>query len=141
MYYISMAMVIIASIFYHISQKGIATSVNPLISLVATYGTALITTMVMFLFFPLERGELVTGFKSLNAHSYILGVVIVLLEVGYLLVYRSGWNISYASIFVNSVVMILLIPIGVLIYREGISGQTGIGILLCLAGIILINRK
>ncbi|MGE5454724.1 MAG: hypothetical protein ACM3O9_05965, partial [Methylocystaceae bacterium] len=67
-------------------------------------------------------------------------VAIVGLELGFLLAYRVGWNISLGSLVANSIVALALIPIGILLYHEGFEINKIIGVVLCLAGLILINK-
>lgn len=141
MYYLSMLMVIGSSVLYHISAKSITKSLHPLFSMLVTYGTALVLTALLMLVFPMERQTLGPALKNVNWASFMLGAAAVGLEAGYMLVYRTGWNISVASVYSNAAVMLLLIPIGVLVFRERIHLNTVMGILFCMVGIYLINRR
>jgi uncharacterized membrane protein len=58
-----------------------------------------------------------------------------------LLAYRAGWNISIGSLVVSVAVAILLIPTGLLFYREHLSAANVTGIVLCLAGLVLVMLK
>ncbi len=138
MYYFSMVLVIISSLFYHISQKSITEDANPAVSMMVTYGVALVLSVIMYFFLPKKEGALLL--KDLNWASYVLGIAIVGLEIGFLLVYRSGWNISFAGVFANVFIGILLIPIGIFVYKEHLSLLNGLGIIMCLIGIILIKK-
>ncbi|WP_432406766.1 hypothetical protein [Wukongibacter sp. M2B1] len=138
MYYFSMLLVIISSLFYHIAQKSISHRINPAFSMIVTYGVALGLSVIMYFVFPKNDGE--SLIKELNWASYVLGIVIVVLEIGFLLVYRSGWNISFAGVFANVFIGVILIPIGMLVYKESISIVNGLGIIMCLIGIILIKK-
>ncbi|MBP2171798.1 hypothetical protein [Methanococcus voltae] len=144
MYYTSIVIVILSNIFYHIFQKSISQEVNPFISLFVTYLMSLFACIVIMLFQchtgELNFSNLLTNFKGLNWASYGLGFVIVGLELGFLLAYRAGWNISIAALTTYIIVALLLLPIGVFIYNEGISSLKIMGILLCLSGLFLINK-
>ena len=87
-----------------------------------------------------EKG-VIDAFRHLNWTSYVLGFAIVGLEVGYLMAYRAGWNISVGSLVANIILAIILIPVGIIIYKEGFELNKVIGALLCIAGLILINKK
>lgn len=67
-------------------------------------------------------------------------MTIVCLEVGNILLYRSGWNISIASLVCNLGLAVLLIAVGLIFYKEQISARQVAGIVLCLAGLVLINK-
>ncbi|MCT8975571.1 hypothetical protein N4T77_03055 [Clostridium sp. CX1] len=140
LYYISVLLVIASNVFYHIFQKSVPEAANPLISLIATYGIALILTLISFCIYPSDVG-FIQSFKRLNWASYALGITIVGLELGFLLAYRAGWNISLVALFTNICVTVLLIPIGLLLYKEHISLINFVGILLSIAGVICIYQK
>jgi len=63
------------------------------------------------------------------------------LELGFLLAYRAGWKISLGPLVSNVAVAILLIPVGLLLFREKISLVNLIGIGVCLLGLVLVNHK
>ncbi len=88
-----------------------------------------------------ERGPLLAGLKELNWASYALGVAIVGLEVGFMLAYRAGWNISLAGLISSTTVSLLLIPVGLLAFRESLSAVNALGIAMCLVGLVLVNYK
>ncbi len=73
---------------------------------------------------------MVESVKTANMASVILGCAVVGLELGFLLAYRSGWNISSASLVSNTLVALLLIPIGLVMYKESITLNTMIGVFL-----------
>lgn len=140
LYYLPIILVILSNVFYHLSQKFISSDVNPILSLVATYGTALIFSIVaLFIFNP--KIQLVESAKKLNWASFGLGITIVGLELGFLLAYRKGWDLSFAGLFANVIVALVLIPIGILFFKEKISLTQGMGIMLSIVGLILISKK
>lgn len=141
MYYLSMITVIGCSIFYHISSKSITKSLHPILSMMVTYGTALALTGILFLIYPIEKNAVASQLKSINWACFLLGVAAVGLEAGYMFVYRSGWDISIASVYSNAAVMVLLIPIGIYFFKDHLNVNTIVGVTLCLVGIYLINRK
>lgn len=84
-------------------------------------------------------GSLSEQIKSANWATYSLGLALVGLELGFLLVYRSGWKVSIAALFCNAFVTALLIPVGVLIFREQLDLKKIAGIVLASAGLWLIG--
>jgi len=61
------------------------------------------------------------------------------IEVGYLLLYRAGWEISLAPLMVNVTGALILIAIGVGLYHESITIKQGIGIIFCFIGFFLVR--
>lgn len=78
--------------------------------------------------------------RKINWASFALGASIIGLELGFLLAYRVGWNISIGSLIANTAVSLLLIPIGILLFKETLSITNIIGVLLCVSGLFLINK-
>lgn len=76
-----------------------------------------------------------------NWTSIALGLAIVGLETGFLLAYRAGGNISYSGIFSNVAAMLILLPIGLIFFKEVLTIKNVLGIILCLAGLVLLQSK
>lgn len=136
----SITLAIMANVFYYFFQKSTPINANPFLSLFITYLTATITCLVIYPFYP-NSENLLDSFKRLNWTSLALGVTLVGLETGFLLAYRSGWNISTAGVFANVIVGLILIPVGILVFKEHLKPINLAGIALCIAGLILISRK
>lgn len=139
-YYLPVGLTVVANVLYHVFLKVTPASVNPLVSLFVTYLVAAGATAVIYLLFP-ETGPLADAVKGLNWASYALGLAIVGLEVGFFLAYRAGWNISLAGLVSSTTVSLLLIPVGLLAFRESLTATNMIGVALCLIGLILVNYK
>jgi drug/metabolite transporter (DMT)-like permease len=134
----SVALTIAGNIAYHVLNKSVAPNAHPFASLVATYGIGLLFSLgVLVLTAP--QG-VVNGLKALNWASYALGIVVVLLEVGFLLAYRAGWKISVAAVYSNVAVGLLLLPIGYLLYRETMTATNVVGIALAVVALVLMSR-
>lgn len=72
--------------------------------------------------------------------SYILGFCVVGLESGFIFMYRVGWKISVGQVVTSIALSVVLIFVGILFYKETISVSKIAGILVCMAGLYLINR-
>jgi len=135
----SMMIVVLSNVFYHICQKSNSASINPFVSLIVTYVTAIVLSIAIILSSP--SGVRVIGtLKEINWSSVALGCTIVGLEYGFMLVYRAGWNVSIAAVYANVLVAIFLIPIGLLLYKESISKLNMVGIIMCLMGLALMKK-
>lgn len=55
--------------------------------------------------------------------------------------YRNGWTISTAGLVANITVAVLLLFIGLLLYKENINIYQIIGTILCISGLLLIKLK
>lgn len=139
MYAFPIVLIVVSNIMYNVSQKSTPQNANPFSALLITYLTAAILTLVASLFYKSEKGFL-QSFNDLNWTSVALGISIVGLELGYLLAYRVGWNISVGSLVANIILALILIPIGILFYKEGFAINQIIGGVFCIAGLILINK-
>ena len=70
----------------------------------------------------------------------VLGLASIGLESGFIFLYRAGWNISIGGMVCNILLAISMLTIGYLFFQERISAKQFIGVLLCFAGLLLINR-
>ena len=140
LYYLSMILVIGSNVIYHICQKYTPEKINPMAAMVVTYATALSVSLIIFFIYP-SRESFIDSFKEVNWASFVLGITIVGLEVGFLLVYRSGGNISLASLIANVILAVLLVPVGLLMFKEHISAKNVIGIVLSIIGIVFVSQK
>ncbi len=138
LFYFSIALAIVSSVLYHFSQKEIPPGANPIVSVIVTYAVALLICVPLLVFFR-PSGSLAGSLRSLNWSSYLLAISIVGLETGYLLVYRSGWNIGLAAVLVNVAASLILIPLAILYFKEHLSLINILGILVCLAGLVMLN--
>src|ERR1700738_5082070 len=97
LYIFSIVLIVVSNVFYNICQKSTPQKANPFSALFITYLTAIILTGIALFLSKPEKG-FINSFKDLNWTSVVLGFSIVGLEVGYLLAYRAGWNISVGSL-------------------------------------------
>ncbi len=113
---------------------------NFTVSLLVTYAIAFVVTFVGFLFFPVKNG-IVAEIKQLNWASVALAIAVVGIEFGFLLTYRAGWNLGIAAVLVNVVASLILVPVAVFLFKDKISWINILGILICLAGLVMLNWK
>lgn len=138
-YIFSIVLIVISNIMYNVSQKSTPHNVNPFSSLLVTYIFAAVITIILSNFYKTEEGFL-QSFKNINWTSLVLGMSIVGLEFGYLLAYRAGWNISLGSLVANIILALMLIPIGIMFYKEGFELHKLVGVVFCIIGLVIINR-
>jgi drug/metabolite transporter (DMT)-like permease len=121
------------------AKKSTPKEVNPFSALIITYLIAIILNIIFFQLLKDDQGFF-QSLKDLNWTSIFLGFSIVGLELGYLMAYRSGWKISVGSLVANIALALMLIPIGILFYKEGFGLYKVFGSAFCIIGLILINK-
>lgn len=140
MYWLAMMLTIVANIGYHLSQKSIASDLNPYVSLSVTYAVAFAISLMLAVA-TIPHRDWVLSIQHVNWASVLLGGVIVLLELGFLLVYRYGWNLNLASLYSSVGVAIALVPVGWLCFAEHLSVGRAVGLVLALFAIGLLTTR
>ena len=103
-----------------------------------TYFVAAVISAVIFVFM-VGPSNVVLEISKINWTSIILAIAIVGLEVGYVFVYRAGWAVSTASVVANIGLACVLLIVGYFLYRENVSLNQIVGIIVCMFGLVLIN--
>ena len=140
LFYFSITLAIASSALYHFVAKSTPSNVNFTVSLLVTYAVAFMITLFGFFFFPVTNG-IAAELKQLNWASIGLAIAIVGIEFGFLLTYRAGWNLGIAAVLVNVVAALILVPVAIFFFKDEISWINILGILVCLAGLIMLNWK
>jgi drug/metabolite transporter (DMT)-like permease len=138
MFYWSMIFVVLGNVVYHVSQKSIPRGLDPVLSVTVSYVTALTLSAVLLPFSSAR--PLKDSLREVTWASFGVGAGAVVIEFAFLLVYRSGWNISLASFAGSAALAAILVPVGLLIYRERLSWVNVVGLLFCLLGFFLVTR-
>ena len=134
------ALVVISNTLYQVCAKSVPEGMIPLASLTVTYLIGAVVSCVMY--YLLNRdANLFREIRLTNWAPVVLGVVIVGLEVGFIYAFRAGWQVSMTQIMTSAMVAVILIFVGHLLYRETITWNKIAGIIICVAGLVLINWK
>ena len=140
LFYLSITLAIASTALYHFVAKSTPSNVNFTVSLLVTYAVAFVVTLLGFFFFP-ATNDVTTELKQLNWASIGLAIAIVGIEFGFLLTYRTGWNLGIAAVLVNVVASLILVPVAIFLFKDKISWVNFLGILVCLAGLVMLNWK
>lgn len=134
------ALILTANTLYQISAKSIPGEMNPLASLTISY---MISAAVSFILYFLLRkdGTLAEEYARLNWAPIAIGFTLIGLDVGCIYAYKAGWPVSTMQIVQSAVLAILLIFIGKYLYKEELTWNKIVGVLVCLIGLGLINYK
>ena len=137
--YTAFALTIAGNVLYHLSQKSISGGAHPIVSIIASYVTAIALSLLVLPFVPL-RGSFNAELARLNWASVGVGAAIVAVELGFLLAYRAGGRVSLAAVTSNTAVGLLLIPAGVLLFHERLTPTHLAGVVFCVIGLALVTR-
>lgn len=138
-FYFPFALTVGGMLFYHLAQKSIPKDVNPFYAIVIAYAAGIVLCTVCALTYP-GRRSFVGAIRESNWAVIVLGVAAACIEVGFLLAYRAGWKISAAAVASNVAVTLLLIPIGIVAYKEHLSLRNILGLIFCVVGLVLVVR-
>lgn len=133
-------LVVLANVVYQVTAKSVPDKIDPLASVTVTYVIGAITCAVLY--FVLNKdANLLREYSNLNWAPFLMGISVVGLEVGMIYAYKVGWPVNAASITQSTIVAIALIFVGYILFNEPISWNRIAGIIICLAGLALINYK
>jgi multidrug transporter EmrE-like cation transporter len=79
--------------------------------------------------------------QALNWTAIGLAAAIAFLDLGFLMLYRSGFDVSLGQLVTQSAAALLLLLLGVAFFREKLSPANIGGIVLCVVGLWLISRR
>ena len=135
-----MALVVASNVFYQICTKSVPEEVDPFASLIVTYLVAAAASAVLY--FALgSGGNLLKECGKLNWTAFVLGIVIIGLEAGWIYAYKAGWQVSTGFIVQSAILAGALLLVGYFLYREALTWNKLVGVAICLAGLIFINLK
>jgi len=139
-HFLPIAMIIFGGALYHVAQKSVPRAVNPFAAIIIAYAIG-ISLGVVGLAFERGGGSLLDSVKDSNWAVVAIGASALIIEVGFLLAYRAGWNLSTASVITTVSVAVILIPVGMFVFKEHLSLRSAAGIACCLLGLYLITKK
>lgn len=125
---------------YHLGQKAIPASVNPMVMLAGVYLAALLMACAAAPFFR-RPGQVIEFRQVICWPVFFVGVGVILIEGGFLLAYRYGGSLQWSGVAVNGAAAIVLVPLAVFAFREHFSFARISGVLLTLGGMVLMARK
>lgn len=130
-------LVVACNAAYQLLCKNTPPQLNPFTGLFASYGVSCLICAVLMLL--TKEGTLGEELRQIRPLNLVLGMVIIGAEGGYLLMYRSGWQVSRGPLAAYMCTAVVLLIVGVLFYREGVSLQKLLGAAVCVGGILLMN--
>ena len=133
-------LVVLSNTIYQICTKSVPKDMNPFASIMITYLVGAAISAGLFFFLDSDR-NLVKEFGKLNWAPFVLGIVIVGLEAGWIYAYKAGWKISVGFIVSSAFLAIVLLLVGYYLYHETLTWNKIIGVAICLIGLAFINYR
>ncbi len=130
-------LVVVSNVLYNIASKSVPPQCSPYITLVATYSTATILSLICYFVFDWQKNVL-SSLHTLNWTAFALGISMVGLEAGYIFMYRLGAKISIASLLSNILLAVILFLVGWLFFKERLNAVQIAGIIICIVGSIML---
>lgn len=140
MFYISALIAIAGAVSYQFFVRRIPASLNPIVSITAVYLAVLVLAFALLPLFP-AKGGLVKHIKQLSWVQLAVAGAVFLLELGFLLMYRYGWNLSTGNLVTGAIVNVVLLGVGVLALGETVNWVNIVGIALCILGVALTGYR
>ena len=137
-YYLPVVIIVFSNMLYDIAAKSFPAEINAQAGLTAYYVIAAVVSLALF-FLTSETKNFAGELKKITWATFTLALGCTGIDLGYVLLFRAGWNISYGSLACNIMIVIALILVGKLLFHEYINKYHLIGISLCLGGFALIN--
>ena len=131
---------IAATVAYHIVMKLTPAAANPYLTLAVSYAVVTVAFAVIYAALP-GPASFRAALSELNWTTATLGIVVVFLDLGFLMLYRGGFEVSLGQIITQSAAALLLVIIGFAFFAEKLTLVNVGGILLCIAGLWLMNKK
>lgn len=135
-----MALLVLSNTVYQVCAKSVPERMNPFASLTVTYLVGAAVSMLLY-FVLGSGGSLLKEYVKLNWAPFVLGFVIVGLEVGWIYAYQAGWQVSTAFIVQSAFLAVSLLAVGYLIFHETLGWNKIVGVIICMVGLAVINMK
>ena len=135
-----MALLVLSNTVYQICTKSVPDGIDPMASLIVTYLVGAVASAV-FYFVLNKDANLIRECGKLNWAPFVLGIVIVGLEAGWIYAYKAGWQVSVGFIVQSAFLAVTLILGGYFLYHEALTWNKLAGAVICLIGLMVINLK
>lgn len=139
-YWWPVILILVANTIYHVSSKSVPAAMDPYAAVFFNYVVAMTASFILWMVLGKEH-SLALQLSKANWAPIVMGLSITAVEISFVFMYKLGWNISIGSTITNIAMAVALVIIGVLFYKETITMNQMIGIGLCIAGLIVMNRK
>jgi uncharacterized membrane protein len=137
--YFPLGLAVGGMLFYHLGQKSIPKGINPFYATMIAYLVGIVVCAICALALSDDK-SFISSVRESNWAVFVVGAAAACIEVGFLLAYRSGWKISVAAVATNVAVTLMLVPIGIIIFKDHLSLRNIVGLIFCVLGLLLVVR-
>ncbi|MGB9673793.1 MAG: EamA family transporter [Anaerolineales bacterium] len=138
MYYLTATIAIVGAVAYQFFIKKVTPTIHPFVNVLGIYLAVLGFTFIALLIYPIPDG-IMSHIRKLNYLQLILAGCIFLMEIGFLLMYRYGWNLSTGNLVTGVFINISLVILGIIFLHEKITLINFLGIILSIIGVAMIG--
>lgn len=138
MYYFSAGIAIIGTVGYHNLVKKIPHSIDPMVSIIGIYFGVLLLGLLLIPFIY-SGGRIMDSVHQLGWVQFGIAACILVMELGFILMYRNGWDLSVGNVVTGVFINLALMGIGVLFLHERLSLINMVGVFVCIAGVSMIG--
>ena len=141
-YYLSIIIVVFSNVIYHLASKKVPSGLNPFFFVMVSYVVGFVLALIAFTLSYKEKsiGEaFIQQSKLINWTPIILGISVIGLEVGNVMMYRAGWDISKGALVTNMLLAFVLVIIGAVIFKDEFTLKHIIGLVSFVVGLFLLS--
>lgn len=138
-FYLPVLIIVAANVTYDISSKSIPEKLNAYAGITITYIVLAIFNLLLFKIINPET-SIIVEWTQVNWAVVLFALTSIGLESGYIFLYRAGWNISLGGMICNTLLAISMLFVGRFLFYETVSLRQFLGVILCVAGLIIINQ-
>lgn len=140
-YFFPPILIVLGLVIYQVSQKSTDQNANPFIVIIMAYLIGIAACAAGYFLIPRQDADLVPMMRTVGWSALGIGLGAAAIEIGFMLAYRAGWNLSLLPVSVNVCGAVVLILVGIFAFRETLSIEKILGVLLCIGGLVLITIK
>ncbi len=135
-----LSITVLGGCIYHFSSKHVPENVHIILVIVATYITAIAFVVLYFMLAPINKTAILSSFGGMNLAFVGIAIGSILIEVGFILSYKAGWDLSNADIFSVTLVTIIFIAIELIFLNYEFNLYRIFGLILCSGGLYLLTK-
>ena len=138
--YWPVVLIVISNVVYNICSKQAPHRIHPMAGLTVTYMVGAVVSLILY--FALNKGgNIVAEWKGINWATLLLGIAIIGMEGGSVYLYKVGWPVNSGQLVCSALIAVALIFVGYFLYKEQLSWNKLIGIVLVMGGMFFISRQ
>ncbi|MBR2520533.1 MAG: EamA family transporter [Selenomonadaceae bacterium] len=139
MIFLPMFVAVAANVLYHVASKSIPAEQNAFMGLAVNYATALVASAILFFVTPHEK--FFVEASRTNWACFLMGLSITGVEAAFVMIYRTGGELSTASLIVSILIALAMLVVGGIFWHEQITARKIFGAALCIAGVVVLSTK